>query len=171
MLRSCDIMWHLLFINTCRREIKWKLIWSNLLCHFEFFNSTLFDIFEVQVFLFLSSKHITMIHHYIYPSPHTQTKLCFSFIPLKILSPYWITILQKNRFCRKLKTDSGFCVTQCGHLIRFVLSSLSYCVLYGHNIAFLLGFQFYGSDIFIDPMGFFSDIEEAKFDGVLYWFL
>lgn len=47
----------------------------------------------------------------------------------------------KNRFCRKLKTDSGICVTQCGHLIRFVLSSLSYCVLYGHNIAFFIRFS------------------------------
>lgn len=47
--------------------------------------------------------------------------------------------------------------------MRFILSSLSYCLLYGHNIAFfLLGFHFYGSGIFTVPMGFVSDIEEAK---------
>lgn len=67
----------------------------------------------------------------------------------------------KSRFCRELKTYRGS--------IRFAPSSLSYCVLYGHNIAFfLLGFHFYGSDIFIVPMGFFGAFEEAKFGAVLY---
>lgn len=84
-------------------------------------------------------------------SPHSN-QIVFQF---STWSQYWIMILQKNRFCRELKTDSGFCEPQCGHLIRFVLSSLSHCLLYGHNIAFfLLGFHFYGSGIFIAPMGF-----------------
>lgn len=74
----------------------------------------------------------------------------------------------KNRFCSELKIDSGFCDTQCGHLIRFVLSSLSYCFFMATILLFLLGFYFYGSGIFIVPLGFVGDIEEAKFGAVLY---
>lgn len=77
-------------------------------------------------------------------------------------------MLKKSNFCRELQIDSGLCGAQCGNLIRFVLSSLLHCFFYGRNIAFLLGLDFYGSGIFIVPVDFFSDIEEAIFGVVLH---
>lgn len=77
-------------------------------------------------------------------------------------------MLKKIRFCRELPIDSGFCETQCCRLIRLVLSPLLYCLFYGHNIAFLLGLDFYGSGIFIVPLDFVSGIEEYKLGVMLY---
>lgn len=41
-------------------------------------------------------------------------------------------------------------------------------ILWPQYCFFVLGFYFYRSGIFIVPMGYVSDIEEAKFSAVLY---
>lgn len=105
-----------------------------------------------------------MICNYTCVSPHARTKLCFSFMLLKILSPYWII----NAFCRELQIYSGFGETHCGHLIR-LFSHLCHTVYFMATILyfFLLAYDFYGSAVFIFLIVFVRDIKQLW--GVMYW--
>lgn len=73
----------------------------------------------------------------------------------------------KDRFCRDLKTDSSVCESNKIPSLFFCVPCTSwpqYCFF------LLLGFHFYGSDIFIVPMGTFS-AEVATFGAMLYGLL